>query len=238
MDKTSRRCGTTPGTRERSGCAGAMPAAGAGEDGDRARNLLGRWLWVLFWLLAAGIAAELTGMVLGQLFPQLPILETVDSLRETLFSALSGLVLLRLSSVQTRYCWAGICTLASMAATVATALGAGGEESGWSLLLELLVIVSSLVGAYHEFAGHGAVLGRVQPELAERWRSLWRWYLWAIGALMVALLLSLLVPILGLVISPAVLVVMVLLYLMRLVCLFQTAKCFRTPEKPGRRQRG
>ena len=197
------------------------------------QKLLGRWLWVLFWLLVGSTAAEAAVLILEPLYPQTLALEALDAVRGPFFSTLSGLVLLRLSKIRAHYCWAGICALISVLAGAASALGWGSEGSSLELLLEIAVIAASLIGAYNEFAGHGALLENRQPELADRWRSLWRWYLWSIGSLMIVLLLSLLVPILALVIPLAVVVVMILLHLMRLVCLFRTAKCFRVSAKSG-----
>ena len=90
--------------------------------------------------------------------------------------ACDGAILLRISEVELSYRTAGICQIVAGAVSFVVQLFTdAGMESGWLLLVLLPVIVVSLVGQYHCYMGHEAVLYKVDDTLADKWVVLWKW---------------------------------------------------------------
>ena len=139
------------------------------QEAAKKAEVLGKWLWILFWLMivvqpVVGLMSDET--VVGW-FPQLYWPGQIASL---LFLLADGAIFLKISEVELSYRTAGICQIvAGIVNFVVQLFTDVGMESGWLLLVLLPVIVVSLVGQYHCYMGHAAVLYKVDDTLAGKW---------------------------------------------------------------------
>ena len=188
--------------------------------------VLGKWLWLLFWL----VVPSLIGSLLTQNFVKeaLPTLSRVGNLLELVCCLAYGGILLKLAEQEEGYRPAAICSLVAGAANALTILVSGsGDTPGWTLIFTLPAAVVALYGEYREFLAHSAVLSGVDNDLSAKWESLWKWYIGTYIALFGSLILLLLVPILGLLVILAAVIALLVVGILKLVYLYRTAKLFR-----------
>lgn len=188
----------------------------------RKAPILGKWLWILFWLWIPGaIVGVLTADVLVEAFPALAVPGEILSFCCNL---VYGLILIRLTSECERYRLAGLLSIAAAAVGLLSAMLGGGS---WTLILTLPAAVAGLVAQYLEFMAHGDVLDPFDREGAEKWRGLWKWFIGVYIALIGSVILMLIFPILGLLVALAALIGMMVVSVLKLVYLYRTAKTFR-----------
>lgn len=188
--------------------------------------VLGRWLWILFWLIIpSSIASIMTNENIAGSVPSILIPGQVLS---AICSFVYGFILIRLSSEEERYRRAGICALVSGAASALVAFVSGGAEAPtWTLLITVPAAVVALVGEYNELHAHSAVLTGVDNELSEKWSVLWKWHIGMYGAMLGSLLLVFISPVLGLLVTLAAAIGLIVVGILKLVYLYRTAKLFR-----------
>lgn len=197
----------------------------AAEIAERA-PILGKWLGILFWLfIPSGIASLLTNENITVLMPRLYIPGVI---LRAICSVLYGLILIRLTSEEERYRKAGICSLICGAASVLTACFSGGARVlHWALLVSVPVAIVSFVGAYNEFTAHSIVLTGVDHWMSENWSLLWKWYIGSYCAMLGSLLVIVLNPVLGLLVTIGAVICLLVVSILKLVFLYRTAKRFQ-----------
>ena len=79
-----------------------------------------------------------------------------------------------------------------------------------------------------EFHGYADTLAGLDEDLAEKWRKLWKWTIGAMGVMIGSLLIILIAPILGLLLTLAGAVASIITSVLKLVYLYQTAQTFRS----------
>lgn len=194
--------------------------------------VLGKWLWILFWLIIPGtIASIMTNETIVQAIPGLyfpgQVLNAVCSITY-------GAILLRLTTEESGYRTAGICSLIAGGVSVLVALISGPSETpAWTLLLTLPAAIVAFVGEYNEYMAHAEVLIDVDRELSEKWRMLWKWYIGLFGGMIGSLLVLIIIPLLGALAMLAAAVGVIVVSVLKLVYLYRTAQIFRayTPEE-------
>lgn len=188
--------------------------------------VLGRWLWVLFWLfIPSSIAAFLTNENIAGSIPSVFIPGQVLS---AICSFIYGIILIRLTSEEERYRTAGICALVCGAVSVLIAwISRDPEFVSWTLLLSLPAAIVSFVGEYNEFTAHSIVLTGLDNGQSEKWSSLWKWYIGMYGAMLGSILIILIAPILGLLVTIGAGIGLIVVSILKLVYLYRTAKLFR-----------
>ena len=190
---------------------------------DRNAQLLGKWLWVLFWLIIpSAIGSLMTNDTILTLFPQL---EVPGQIINILCSVAYMVILLKISPVERDYRTAGICHLLGvvMATLVLVLIDAFLAVS----ILALPMVIVSIVAEYYEMHAHAAVLYGVDDELAAKWLKLWRWNLYTYGAMIVSLVLMIVIAMLGLLVLMAAMIALIVVSICKLVYLYRTAKLFR-----------
>ena len=198
----------------------------------RKAPFLGKWLWILFWLvIPQSIAGIMTNETVVEWAPGLKLPGQVLSV---LCAVAYGLILLRLSKEEGHYRTAAICCVAAAVLSAAAACFSGGEEPGWTLVITLPGAVVSLVGEYHEFMGHAEVLSGVDNDRSEKWRNLWKWNIGLFGALLASVVITLIVPMLGMLVMLAAMIGILVVSILKLVYLYRAAKLFR--EYPAEEQ--
>ena len=189
---------------------------------DRNAQLLGKWLWVLFWLIIpSAIGSLMTNDTILTLFPQL---EVPGQIINILCSVAYMVILLKISPVERDYRTAGICYLLGvvMATLVLVLIDAFLAVS----ILALPMVIVSIVAEYYEMHAHAAVLYGVDDELAAKWLKLWRWNLYTYGAMIASLVLMIVVAMLGLLVLMAAMIALIVVSICKLVYLYRTAKLF------------
>ena len=189
----------------------------------RRAPFLGKWLWLLFWL----VVPSSIGAVLN-LTESLQWLYLPGQIIGLACTVGYGLILLKLGGEEDSYRIAAICVLAAGAVNVLVDLFTGsGETPPWTLLLILPAAVVGLVGTYNEFMAHAAVLRGVDDELSGKWEILWKWHIGLYVAIFGCILALFLFPVLALVALVAVAIGLIVVAVLQLVYLYRTAKIFR-----------
>ncbi len=188
--------------------------------------VLGKWLWLLFWLIVPMNIASL--MAHEQIAGILPALFLPGIVLNAVCILLRGVFLIKLGTVDELYSTAGICFLVGSSVNVVLDFIYGtAQPPAWTLLLSLPAMVIFLVSRYHEFHAHITALSRADETLAEKWRSLWKWYIGAYCVVFAGILLILIAPVLGAIIAFAALIAEVVVDIIYWVYLYRTAKLFR-----------
>ena len=191
----------------------------------RRAPVLGKWLWFLFWLI---VPSSVGGILAENILPLGSGATWFGSLLGGGCSLLYALIILKLGAVQDRYRTAGIYLIIGNAANLLlTPFSEFFHNQSLYLLAIIPFAVLSLIGQYHEFMGHSAVLIGFDRQLSEKWEKLWKWnigtYLGLIGCVLVVVI----VPLLGILLMLAAAIGIIIVSVMKLIYLYRTAKIFR-----------
>lgn len=188
--------------------------------------ILGKWLWILFWLFIPAEAASLFGNeTIAQYIPFLGVLGQVVS---GAVNIIYCLILIRLGSAESRYRHAGICALIAWALNLLAGALFGDAENVLSLLLTAPGAILALVGEYQEFAAHENALWGVDNTLSDKWGLLWKWNIGSYGALLGCAILILFAPVLAAIVVIGTAIAILVIHVVKLVYLYRTAKAFRS----------
>lgn len=189
-------------------------------------SILGKWLWIFFWLFIPGnVAGLMTNESIVEVIPVLSIPGHIISVAVTLAY---GLILVKLASIEDRYRTAGICYLVANGVNVLLPLlSEVGGSSTWTLLITLPAAVVALVSTYNEYMAHSAVLTGVDNDLSEKWCKLWKWEIGLMGTMVGSLLVAFIIPLLGALAVLACAIGTIVVGILKLVYLYRTAKIFR-----------
>lgn len=192
---------------------------------DRRAPVLGKWLWLLFWLVVPSVLGEL--MTNETVLSLLPGLRVPGEALSLLCMLAYGFLLWQLRQMEDSYRTAAVCYVASgIVGTVAEALR---DSIGDGLVLVILLpaLAARLYGTYREYTAHAAVLDGVDDGLAEKWRKLWVWEIGLMLGLVACVVLVILSAVLGLLALLADLIGILVVGILKLVYLYRTARLFR-----------
>jgi len=191
--------------------------------------LLGKWLWIMFWLIIPGFIANV--MKQNSILTWAPWLRIPGEILGFLCTLAGVFILWQLRNVEVRYRTAAICNLVSGAILLLLNLLPGDETSPVMMALSLVILIPamavSLYASYLTYHAHAAVLHGLHDELAEKWKRLWKWELGLILGLFACLLLLIISGILGLLALLVDAVGLLVVGILRLVYLYKTAQHFR-----------
>ena len=191
---------------------------------DKKAPILGKWLSILFWLVVPSFVGSLMSLELWM--ETAPGLYLTGKIISTACSVAYGLILLKLSSQEEMYHGAAVCRLIAAVVGGAILISSGGVPPTWTLFLSVPSAIVSLVGEYKEFDAHAQVLYGVDNILSQKWTSLWRWNLASYGGLVGGIVLLLMIPFLGVLVLLAASIALVVVSILRLVHLYNTAQTF------------
>ncbi len=187
--------------------------------------LLCKWLSILFWLVVPStIAGIMTTEIVVGWFPALSL---PGEILNILCTVIYGVVLLKLSRENAHYRTSGICCLIAAAAGIVVTLATGGDTAAFPLVLTLPALVLSLVGEYHEYAGHSEVISYYDHQMAGNWSDLWKWYIGVYIALMGGIVFMMIVPILGALVTIVAAIALTVVAILKLIYLYRSAKIYR-----------
>ena len=186
---------------------------------------LGKWLWILFWLVVPATVASL--LKTDFIKNNSPSVYRFGQIVGVVVSLFYGCILLRLSYATERYRKAGIYALVSCGIAVATLLTSDYDSEYLSVLLVIVAAIISLIGEYNEYQGHAKVLVGADNALSQKWEDLWKWYIRCMLAIIGSVLLLVVFPLLGALLVIAGSIGLLIVEIMKLVFLYQTASVFR-----------
>lgn len=160
-------------------------------------KVLGKWLWLLFWLLIPNIIAGI--MSNESLKPISPTMYYIGTILGIVVEIIYCIVLFMLRHVEKKYGRAAICTIVGVV-LAAIGLVLMEELLVFAVLFMFATVAVSLAGSYFLYYGHAAVLEDFDVEFSEKWEKLWKWqiiclcgavagvcllFLWILGVLLV-----------------------------------------------------
>jgi len=193
---------------------------------DRRAPLLGKWLWVLFWLF---IPSEIGGLMSNDtVAAAFPAVGMAGELLGVLCGLACAAILWRLREAGERYGTAAVWQLISAAAAVLlVVVSARDADGGLTILIELPVLVVSILAVYQEYNAHADVLEGVDDGLSAAWRKLWKWYIGLLAGMFACVLLVAIAGWLGVLALLADMIGVIVVSVLKLVYLYRTAKLFR-----------
>ena len=139
-----------------------------------------------------------------------------------------GYILLKLSSESSRYRMAAICCLASVAVDAGSSLVPEGAAMASLIgLLSFPVMILAFYGEYSEYMGHSELICALDEEMAVKWKRLWKWFAYSFGLMISSVLLVMLNGMLGITALLVGTIGTLIVSVMKLTCLYRTAKIFR-----------
>ena len=190
----------------------------------RRAPFLGKWLWILFWLV---VPSEISGiMTMDKVVEAFPLLRVPGLVLGITCSLVYSLILLRISSEHESYRLAGSIGIGSTLLEVFMLVL--GSTGGLVFLISLIKIVVGFLMTYHEYKAHGESVYPVDADLSECWEKLWKWKLYSIAGLAGSVILTIISRFLGVVLLFASIIFMLVISVFKLIYLYQTAQAFRS----------
>lgn len=189
--------------------------------------VLGKWLWLLFWLVAP---REVGGVFLGLLSQFFPRLDAVGTVLSCVCFLASAFFFWRLGPVRREYQTASLCQLALSALCLLTWILPGEHPA--LTVLNLGALALGFCRNYLAYRAHALVLAGVDDALSERWRRLWKYTVWVMYGLAASILLLLLLIFIGFPLAVVCCLALLVLEVLEMVYLWRTAKAFRTWQPP------
>ena len=188
---------------------------------------LARWLNVAFWLIIPSLLASILSN--ESFFGSDSIIPAFGNMLSAICSIIYSLVLLRLGFIEKRYKFAALCVLAgALISSVTNYMFSGREVPIWAMAISIPTTILSFVGEYFTFLGHSAILADVNNKMSTRWSTLWKWYFGSCVARYGGVLLTYVIPSLGVMVINAGDIGTVITRLLNLMYLHRTVKCFRS----------
>ena len=189
--------------------------------------ILGKWLWILFWLfIPSSIASILSNETLSLLAPGMQI---VGKILNIACMAVYAGIMIYLGNEEDRYRTAGKFMMANIGVSIVAALiPATIEYVGWLLLVAAAASVLSLIAECNEYNANATILTGVNNALSDKWTTLWKWQLGTTCALIGSIILIFISILLGIIVAFLALIGLCVVRILKLVYLYQTAKAFRT----------
>jgi len=189
----------------------------------RRAPFLGKWLWILFWLV---VPSEISGiMTMDKVVEAFPLLRVPGLVLGITCSLVYSLILLRISSEHESYRLAGLFGIGSTLLEVFMLVL--GSTGGLVFLISLIKIVVGFLMTYHEYKAHGESVYPVDAELSECWEKLWKWKIYSIAGLGGSVFLAIISRFLGVVLLFASIIFVLVISVFKLIYLYQTAQAFR-----------
>ena len=189
--------------------------------------ILGSWLSVAFWLIVPSVI----GYILSNsaIFEAGEFFIALGRMVNSCCAMVYSLILLRLGFIEKRYRFAGLCVLAGVLISSATNyMFSGSEVPMWTLAISIPTTVISFLGEYFEFMAHSTVLTDVNDKMSTKWNTLWRWYFGSSAAHYGGVLLTFVIPALGVMLIKAGDIGTLITRMLKLLYLRQTVRIFRS----------
>ena len=186
----------------------------------RKAEFFGKWMWIYFlMIILETIVAVISLDIVGE---TCSVMQWIGPLLGLACSVASGVVLLKMSEREYQYKIAGVLYITGNIIEAAVELS--GIADNWALFILLPTAVFGLIAMYNEWMGHASVMIEIDNVLAEKWRKLWKRLLIGIGGMFGSIMLMLMIPVVGLVAFLVSAIAVAVIAIMKMVCLYQSAK--------------
>ncbi len=188
--------------------------------------VLGRWLWILFWLV---VPANIAGIMKNERMLSFSAdVYLIGQIASAVCAVAYGAILLKLSSVEEGYRIAGICSLITSAISILVVIIYGSAKAPTaSLVITGPALIVALIREYNEYNAHSSVLRGVDDELSGKWTELWKWFIRCMVGLLGSILFLAIAYAVGVVILIGTIIGMLIVGVVKLVYMYRTAKVFR-----------
>lgn len=180
--------------------------------------LMGKWVWVLFWMIIVQTVADLFSQEFVANW--LPLVSKIGKIIVICCSLAYGIVLLKLRTITEGYRTAGICAVIMVLIDIMKLLFF--SDNGLGIVLSLVTIVLALVSRYHEYMAHAYATEGIADDISSNWKAVWKLYI----AMQAAMVLSIIFSSFGILLLLLVLLAICGLGIYQLVLLYRTAELF------------
>lgn len=184
---------------------------------------LAPWFKILFWLCIATFIGNL--LANDMITAYVPMLRIPGQFISAFSSLTYGIILIRLASEESRYRTAGIFMLLSQVLDFLSKSPSSGTITLASLL-SIPAAVLMLLSIHREYTAHALVLLNVDRSMAAKWSNLWKWNIAFLCGIVGATFLTLTIPILGVLLMLGCLIGSIIIEILKLKYLYQTANRF------------
>lgn len=187
--------------------------------------MLAKCLTILFWL---NIVALVPSFMSNDLTKGFPVIYRVGQTMTLLFSLAAMGFYFVMGKANSYYrkaaIYMGVVTVAEYVMLWIT----GGETPGWTLLINIPLLVLGFVGRYNLYTAHSEILKPVDIVLSEKWLKLWKWYIGLFITLIASVVVVVILPILGLLAIIAAAIGTIVVSITELVYVYRMMNAFRT----------
>ncbi len=187
-------------------------------------GLMVKWCVPLFWILLI-----LEGMgLMDTLFEKVPVMQLVLNSAAILLYLLETFFLYKMRPASERYGKAALFTmLTAVFSGISGFLSSGDTAQILTILIALPGAIFSYLAVYHTYNAHSDAVTDADGELAEKWEKLWKWTIYALIGMFLAVPVSAVLGILGLLLLLAVMAATVICGVLKLVYLYRMIEVFR-----------
>ena len=185
-------------------------------------EVLGKWIWYLFLLVIPNTIGSV--MTQESIWGAGSAMITIGNLLQNACSLAYGAILLKAAVEEEKYRTAGSCIL--IVALVGLVTSAIPDNAGLRVFINIPLVIVSMYGKYSEYMGHASALTDVDDELSAKWEKLWVWDI-GVGIGLFCSAIFILVPLIGILLVLGFAIGIIVVSILKLVYLYQTAKAFR-----------
>lgn len=184
--------------------------------------LLGYWIGILFWIKVANLV--------GLVFNNMPGLAFIGLAIILGCQVAYGVILLKISSAESRYKLAGILLLVSVVTTISV-LFIPGVTPILAQLINLISTIISTVSIYYEISAHSEVLKDHNNMISREWMIVWQGTIASLALSICAGFLASAVYGIAVIMQLAASIISMGVAVLFFVYLYKTAQVFKTKEK-------
>ena len=185
-------------------------------------SVVGKSMNVMFWLIIPTTISSV--MTTDGIFSS-NVIKTIGLCINLVSIIIYSIMLLKASRADADYRIAAYCTLAGGAAAVITGLLEISTQIGnYSLLIALPASIASFVGMYYEYNAHAEAIYKINRELSDNWKKLWKLTIIGFAGAIGGIVLILIMPIIGLLVVLASSIIVIIVGIKKLIYLYKSAK--------------
>ena len=191
---------------------------------QRDHIFLKKWLTILFWLIIPSTIAGF--MTQESVAASAPGLYSFGQILKTLSALAYSAILLVLAKAHQNYRVAGACGIIVSILNYVSSLLA---VPFLTVVFSILIIILGLAGEYQEYTAHAQVVAPWDSVLAEKWYTLWKWYIGSMIAALASIVLMLIIPLLGALATIVSVIAAAVVSIIKLVYLYRTGRAINCP---------
>lgn len=186
----------------------------------RRAPLMAKWLWVLFWVHILANIPAILGLI--------PALAVPAEIISAVIPLISCCIYLLFRHEDSRYLTGavlGVLTsvLNGINALVLTPNGADGMVT----FLNIVIAIIGLFMSYNLYYADHQIIGEADREVGKQWLKIWKWKIYTVAVLIGSIIITAIIPILGLLVALAATLFAIGVSIYELVLLYRSAQVYR-----------